>query len=165
MRNHGFFGTQFYYYWSHLKQRCNNPKSKRYKDYGGRGITYDPKWETFEGFKKDMFFKYLYALKQLQLKQPSLERLNVNGNYCFDNCIFIEFLDQNKNKQQNKWFKAISPKGKIYKSKNQREFARKNNFCYKRLNKCLNSNETYRKWKFEYMREKQFLKVFRDNEL
>jgi len=89
--------SQFYHIWSNMKHRCNNKNCKDYKNYGGRGIVYDPKWGDYLNFKEDMYFKYLYATKQLKVKRPSIERIDVNGNYCFNNCCFIEKRDQNKN--------------------------------------------------------------------
>jgi hypothetical protein len=94
---HGMEHTKFYKSWQHLKERCGNKNSKDYKWYGGRGITYNSRWENFLEFKKDMYFKYLYAKKQLKIQKLTIERLDVNGNYCFDNCCFIELKDQWKN--------------------------------------------------------------------
>jgi|SRR5574343_202528 len=94
---HGMSYTRFYKSWKNMKYRCDNPNIPGYENYGGRGITYDPKWKYFENFFKDMYFKYLYAIKQLKINQPSIERINVNGNYNFENCIFINKPDQNKN--------------------------------------------------------------------
>jgi hypothetical protein len=99
---HNDAGKQFYMCWYNMKHRCNNSSNKHFKNYGGRGITYDPKWENYKKFKEDMYFKYLYALKQLSMKTPSIEREDVNGNYCFDNCIFIPRPEQNKNKRNIK---------------------------------------------------------------
>lgn len=61
-----------------MKSRCTNPANTRYDDYGGRGISYDPKWETFEGFWEDMGETYEVGLE--------LDRIDVNGNYCKENC-------------------------------------------------------------------------------
>lgn len=35
-------------------QRCENPNDKRYKDYGGRGITVCHQWHDFSSFYADM---------------------------------------------------------------------------------------------------------------
>lgn len=94
---HKNVNTKLYKMWAGIKSRCNNPNCVGYKDYGGRGITYDPNWEDFLSFKKDMYIKYLYAKKQLKIKNISIERINVNGHYCFENCIFIERKNQGKN--------------------------------------------------------------------
>lgn len=101
---HGFRYTQFYRIWLNMKNRCNNKNDNNYKYYGGRGIIHDPKWNNFKNFFKDMYFKYLYAIKQLGVKKPSIERLNVNDNYCFENCCFIERKDQSKNRRDYKFW-------------------------------------------------------------
>ena len=75
--------------WTHIKGRCNNAKDPRYKDYGGRGITYDPKWENFLGFWKDMHQGYADNL--------SIDRINVNGNYCKKNCRWATKTEQQRN--------------------------------------------------------------------
>jgi hypothetical protein len=93
--------TKFYQCWQRIKQRCDNYKTNNYKYYGDRGITYDSKWKEFLEFKNDMYFKYIYAKRIYGEKYLSIERMNVNGNYCFDNCIFIPLKDQNKNKRSH----------------------------------------------------------------
>ena len=37
-----------------MKARCNNPRNISYPRYGGRGVTYCPRWETFANFLEDM---------------------------------------------------------------------------------------------------------------
>lgn len=72
------YKTKFYSSWDGMKQRCSNPNSVAYTNYGGRGITYDPKWESFLEFYKDMYSSYSEGLE--------LDRINVNGNYTKENC-------------------------------------------------------------------------------
>lgn len=40
--------------WAALKAKCNNPKNKSFPTCGGKGIKYDPRWEDFEVFHKEM---------------------------------------------------------------------------------------------------------------
>lgn len=51
---HGMEGTSVYAIWAGMKQRCSNPNSSHYADYGGRGIRVCEQWQTFEGFYADM---------------------------------------------------------------------------------------------------------------
>ena len=51
---HGYHRTPTYYSWYGMKVRCTWKKHPYYKDYGGRGIIYDPTWESFENFLRDM---------------------------------------------------------------------------------------------------------------
>lgn len=79
--------------WYSLKRRCNNPNFRQYKDYGGRGITYDPHWEKFENFKKDMGKTFKKGL--------TLERIDNDGNYCKENCKWATHQEQNRNKRKH----------------------------------------------------------------
>lgn len=147
---HGLTKTPFYNFWRRLKARCNNPKNKSYKDYGGRGITYDTRWEEFENFYKDMYFKYLYAIKQLKIKKPSIERKDFNGNYCRENCCFIEHSDQSKNTRHVIVFEAISPEGIKTEELNVNEFAKKYGLNTGHICNCIGGLEkTHKGWKFK----------------
>ena len=76
--------------WGNMKNRCKNPKCQDYPHYGGRGITYDPRWENFAGFYEDMLPTYEDDL--------TLDRIDVNGPYTKDNCRWVSRLVQNNNK-------------------------------------------------------------------
>lgn len=70
---------------SHLTDantRCNNPKFIRYYRYGGRGIKCL--------LTKDEIRELYIRDKAHLLKTPSLDRIDNDGNYTFDNCRFIE---------------------------------------------------------------------------
>lgn len=86
---HGMYKTRFYQCWADMKTRCLNPKHKQWKDYGGRGITVDSAWLEFSNFYKDMFPTYQDHL--------TIERIDVNGNYCATNCTWATRADQNRN--------------------------------------------------------------------
>lgn len=82
-----------YHSWNSMKNRCNNPNLKEYKNYGGRGITYDKKWEDFREFYKDMG------------ERPSnttLDRIDVDKNYCKENCRWATREEQQRNQRTHK---------------------------------------------------------------
>ena len=83
-----------YQVWADLKQRCNNPKTTNYDDYGGRGITYAPEWEDFETFKD-------WAIDHGYREGVTLDRIDVNGNYEPDNCRWVDWTIQANNKRDN----------------------------------------------------------------
>lgn len=110
---HGFscddLKKRFYKSWQAMKQRCDNPKCKSYKNYGSRNITYVLKWKDFLKFKDDMYFEYMKCKLKYKTKL-SIERKDVNKNYCKENCTFIPLKDQSKNRRCviNKRQKGIS---------------------------------------------------------
>lgn len=90
-RKHGQGATKLYYVWTGLRTRCNNPRNMFFKHYGGRGITYTKEWESFETFRD-------WALASGYEEGLSIERIDVDGNYCPENCMWIPCGDQQKNK-------------------------------------------------------------------
>lgn len=74
--------------WAAMKQRCNNPNHVGYEYYGGRGITYDTRWEKYVNFREDMG------------RRPdglTLDRKDGNKNYCKDNCRWATRQEQSDN--------------------------------------------------------------------
>ncbi len=51
---HGKTGDPIFAIWNAMVQRCHNPNSKQWEDYGGRGIEVCQRWRTFENFYADM---------------------------------------------------------------------------------------------------------------
>jgi hypothetical protein len=47
-------GTQIYHVWSSMLDRCRNPQSKGWKDYGARGVVVCERWYDFRNFITDM---------------------------------------------------------------------------------------------------------------
>lgn len=80
--------TPTYHAWCGMRKRCLDPRQKSYKDYGGRGISIDPDWESFAQFFADMGEKPAGF---------SLERLNNNGPYAPGNCVWATKLQQARN--------------------------------------------------------------------
>lgn len=91
---HGLTNSKIYNSWRGMKERCDNPKNKRYSSYGGRGITYDEKWKTFKGFYEDMGSSHKEGLE--------LDRIDVDGNYDKDNCRWVDQTEQCYNQRLRK---------------------------------------------------------------
>lgn len=54
-KHHGYTDTPTYKSWVSMKQRCSNPSTNGYENYGGRGITVCQRWSSsFENFLADM---------------------------------------------------------------------------------------------------------------
>lgn len=95
--SHGMSRTRQYQIWADMKDRCTNPKNKSYIRYGERGISYDPSWETFEGFWNDMADGYDDTL--------TIERNDNNIGYCKSNCTWITIEEQVYNRHHINTFK------------------------------------------------------------
>jgi len=91
---------QIYTNWSCMINRCFNPKQDSYFYYGNRGISVCNKWLVFEYYLED--YKKL-LLEFPNLKQPSLERIDINGDYEPNNCKLIERNKQSINRRRSHW--------------------------------------------------------------
>jgi len=98
---HWMFDTRFYKIYKWLKSRCNWEYNPAYKDYGWRWIKCER--DSFEEFKNDMYESYLEHIKEYWEKDTSIDRIDVNGNYCKDNCRWATNVEQANNKQKKVW--------------------------------------------------------------
>lgn len=90
---HGMCNTPTYFSWRNMKDRCSSPGNSSYEWYGGRGISYDPRWEAFEEFLQDM--------GESPGKGWSLDKINNDGDYCKENCQWLT-KSNNSRKQHEK---------------------------------------------------------------
>lgn len=90
---HGLSKTPEHRVWGLMRDRCNNPKNKHYRHYGGRGITVCEEWNSFEKFLADMG------------PRPgdgySIERRNNDRGYNKDNCTWATAYEQTRNRRAN----------------------------------------------------------------
>lgn len=101
---HGNSGDRLYKVWAGMKSRCLNPKNPNYRNYGGRGISICPEWVSdFEKFKEwALSTGYNYDASR---GECTIDRIDVNGNYCPENCRWVTVQVQNKNKRPSSEWK------------------------------------------------------------
>ncbi len=109
---HGKTHSRLYAIWCDMKQRCLNPNEKTYFRYGGRGITICDEWrDDFASFER-------WAMqsgydKKAPRGQCTLDRVDVNGNYCPENCRWTTNKVQCNNKRSNRYLEFNGEKHTI----------------------------------------------------
>lgn len=78
--------------WKDARARCRNPNNVDWHRYGGRGISFSPEWDDFSQFFADM---------GARPEGMSLERVDRDGNYCKENCVWADKYTQANNRSNN----------------------------------------------------------------
>lgn len=91
-QKHGYVDTRLHNCWMRMRARCHNKNGKRYKDYGGRGITVCDEWQEFLPF-------YNWSMANGYKDNLTIDRIDVNGNYEPSNCRWVTMEEQQKNKR------------------------------------------------------------------
>lgn len=119
-----------YHSWYAMKQRCSNPNNPEYHNYGERGIKICDKWSSRYSFRN--FFNDMGKCPE----GCTLDRIDVNGDYCLENCRWVDWNTQASNKRKrstrtskylgvsklyNKWKAELIIEGKRYYSIHESE--------------------------------------------
>lgn len=120
---HGLSRNKFYDIWRQMMARCNNTKSKNYRDYGGRGITVCEDWKDITTF--------INWCEETFIENMSLDRKDNDRGYEPENCRWVDkttqAINQRKkknntsgyigvsfNKRNDKWTASIRINNKLY---------------------------------------------------
>lgn len=94
-KTHRLRKHRLYTIWAHMKERCFNPNTKAYPDYGGRGITMCNEW-------KDSFISfYEWAMGNGYRDDLTIDREHNDGHYAPTNCRWIPFHEQMFNQRRS----------------------------------------------------------------
>jgi hypothetical protein len=93
---HGLSNTRLYKIWYGMLERCYKPTHVAFGSYGGRGIVVCGAW------KNDVTVFYRWAVNNGYSDGLTMDRIDVNGNYCPENCRWATWEQQNNNKRDNR---------------------------------------------------------------
>ncbi len=93
---------RWYDRWREMIKRCYNPKSKPYKNYGGRGITVCERWRIPDGIGSQNYYEDIHTILGPQPSpEHSLDRINNDGPYEINNLRWATNSEQVKNQRRN----------------------------------------------------------------
>ena len=130
---HGQSGDRLCSIWYGMRKRCYNRNYKHFKDYGGRGIKICEEWANdFQAFHD-------WAMSNGYADNLTIDRIDVNGDYCPENCRWITNEEQQNNRRTSR---LLTYKGETHTMK---DWARIAGLNYNTLRSRINAY----KWSIE----------------
>jgi len=94
-RTYGFSHTRIDNIYKTIIGRCYYPSNNRYYLYGARGIVMCDEWKN----DKMKFFEWAFANGYSE--NLTIDRIDPHGNYCPENCRWVDCITQANNKTNN----------------------------------------------------------------
>lgn len=95
---HGESRTRLYRIWCAMIKRCENENAEGYENYGGRGISVCEEW------RRDYISFRDWAMSHGYSTELTLDRCDVNENYCPENCKWATRFEQMNNTRRTRFF-------------------------------------------------------------
>ena len=96
-RKYGKSYTKVRNAWMKMRDRCYDPKSEQFRNYGGRGISVADIWQGEHGFKN--FYAHI---GEPPSPKHTLDRINTDGNYEPGNVRWSTQKVQQNNRRNNR---------------------------------------------------------------
>ena len=94
-KTHGLSYSRIYKIYYAMLKRCTNKNYHQYDTYGGRGIKVCKEWQD------DFMNFYNWSIENGYSDDLSIDRKDVDGDYCPENCVWATIIEQANNKRNN----------------------------------------------------------------
>lgn len=105
VKTHGGSSERLYTVWVDMRSRCNSESEPSYNNYGARGIRVCSEWDDYATFRK-------WALSNgydpnAPKYKCTLDRVDNDGDYCPENCRWVDRNIQGNNRRNNHYLTAL----------------------------------------------------------